>query len=60
MEQARERMYQDIVGKGNLEIAKAFRQFQDQVHPLKTDGRIEPPASPTRIIIAHFELLMAG
>ncbi len=45
-EQARERMYEDVVGKGNPEVAKAFRQFQDKVHPLKTDGMIEPPSSP--------------
>jgi hypothetical protein len=48
IEQARERIYQDIVGKGNPEIAKAFRQFQDKVHPLKTGGQVEPPKPPTQ------------
>jgi hypothetical protein len=38
IEQAREKMYQDLVKKGDLKIAEAMRQFQDQVHPLKTDG----------------------
>jgi hypothetical protein len=43
-EQAREKMYQDILKKGDLKMAKAMRQFQDKIHPLvKKDQMQESP-----------------
>jgi len=33
-EQAREKIYQDLVEKGDLNKAKMMREFQDKVHPL--------------------------
>lgn len=36
-EQAREEMYQDLLKKGDLKGAKLLREFQDKVHPMKTD-----------------------
>jgi hypothetical protein len=44
-EQAREKMYQDLLDKGDLKVAKAMREFQDKVHPLKTNGQENPTAS---------------
>jgi hypothetical protein len=44
MEQAREKIYQELVDKGDLKGAKMIRKFQDYVHPLKTDGN--PPQPP--------------
>jgi hypothetical protein len=46
LEQAREKMYQDLLKKGDLKVAKAMREFQDKVHPLKTNGQENPLASP--------------
>ena len=46
-EQAREKVYQDLVAKGNLKEAKLMRDLQDKVHPLKDKGQ-SPPASPTQ------------
>jgi hypothetical protein len=48
-EKAREKMYQDLLKKGDLKTAKAMRQFQDKVHPLETKGLEEPPASPPEL-----------
>jgi hypothetical protein len=48
-EQARERIYQDVVQGGDLKRAKAMRQFQDKVHPLESKGLEEPPASPPEL-----------
>ena len=45
-EQAREKVYQDLIEKGNLEGAKALRAFQDKVHPLKTNDQIPPLPPP--------------
>ncbi|MBN1368295.1 MAG: hypothetical protein JW967_10265 [Dehalococcoidales bacterium] len=36
--QAREKIYQDILNSGNLEMARMIREFQDKFHPLKTDS----------------------
>jgi hypothetical protein len=44
-EQAREKIYQDLLKKGDLKTAKVMREFQDKVHPMKNDGQAEPPAS---------------
>jgi hypothetical protein len=35
MEQAREKMYQDLVDIGDLKGAKMLREFQDRIHPEK-------------------------
>ena len=45
--QAREKLYQDLLDKGDLEGAKAMRAYQDIVHSLK-DGDQDPPSSPSR------------
>lgn len=37
IEQAREKIYKDLVDKGDLEGAKIMREFQDRIHPLKID-----------------------
>ena len=36
-QQAREKKYQDLVGKGDEKRAKIFRQFQDRIHPVQLD-----------------------
>ena len=46
-EEAREKLYQDLIGKGDLKVAKSFREFQDKVDPLKTNDQIPPPTSAT-------------
>ncbi len=45
-EQAREKIYQDFLEKGDLKGAKMIREFQDKVHPLKTNGQITPLSTP--------------
>jgi len=45
LEQAREKIYQDLLEKGDLEAAKALRAYQDIIHPLKTGNRQPPPAT---------------
>jgi len=45
-EQARGKMYQDLLKRGNLQGAKLFREFQDKVHPLKAGGQSPPAISP--------------
>jgi hypothetical protein len=42
-EQAREKIYQDLLEKGDLKRAKILREFQDKVHPLKTNDQTPPP-----------------
>jgi hypothetical protein len=44
-EEAREKMYKNLLEKGNLKGAEALRKFQDKHHPLKTNDR-EPPSAP--------------
>jgi len=43
-EEAREKMCQDLLEKGDLNRAKILREFQDKVHPLKTNDQIPPPS----------------
>jgi hypothetical protein len=45
-EQAREKIYQDLLKRGDLKRAKLFREFQDKVHPLKAGGQSPPAISP--------------
>lgn len=40
-QQARKKMYQDLIDKGNEKQAKIFRQFQDKIHP--SDKIVQPP-----------------
>lgn len=44
-EEAREKMYQDLLEKGDLKRAKMLRAFQDKVHPVKHDSEV-PPTPP--------------
>jgi hypothetical protein len=44
-EQAREKMYQDLLKKGDISGAKMLREFQDRVHPVKSDSDL-PPTPP--------------
>lgn len=51
-DQAREKIYQDLLDKGNLKVAKMMREFQDKVHPVQPDDQMSPsspsqPPSPT-------------
>jgi hypothetical protein len=39
MTQARERIYQDLVDKGDIEGAKMIRAYQDRIHPLPRKNR---------------------
>ena len=45
-EQARGKIYQDCLEKGDLKRAKIVRAFQDKVHPSKTNDQI-PPQTPS-------------
>jgi hypothetical protein len=45
-EQAREKIYQDLLDKGDLEGAKAMRAYQDIVHPLKHGDQSPPSTRP--------------
>jgi hypothetical protein len=44
-EQAREKLYQNMLNSGHIEEAKALRTYQDIVHPLKT-GKQQPGSNP--------------
>ena len=44
-EEAREKIYQNLLQKGDLKGAKTIRVFQDKYHPLKTNDQM-PPSSP--------------
>ncbi len=44
MDQAREKLYQDFINSGDVEAATALRQYQDIVHPLKTNNQQPPPS----------------
>jgi hypothetical protein len=46
-EQARQKIYQDLLNSGDAEGAKRLRQFQDIVHPLKTDNQSPLSTTPT-------------
>ena len=45
-EQAREKMYQDLANKGDLNKAKFLREFQDKVHPLRKNDQTLPSVTP--------------
>lgn len=45
-EKARGKMYQDVLGKGDLKVAKSFREFQNKVHPLKAGEQSPPSVTP--------------
>jgi len=42
-EEAREKIYQDLLDKGDLKGAKALRAYQDGVHAVKTGDQSIPP-----------------
>ena len=44
-EQAREKIYQDLLAKGDIEGAKMVRAFQDRVHPVTKSRPTAPPRS---------------
>jgi len=44
-EQAREKIYQDLLDSGDLKGAQMMRQYQDMVHPLKADDQGPPPST---------------
>jgi hypothetical protein len=48
-EEAREKMYQDLLEKGNAKGAKMLREFQDRVHRVKPDSKVPPklPEQPS-------------
>ena len=43
MEQGREKIYQDLLDKGDIEGAKMMREYQDRIHPLKNNN--QPPTT---------------
>jgi len=52
LDEAREKVYQDLLDKGDLEKAKRMRAYQDVVHPLKAGDQLQSssplqPPSPT-------------
>lgn len=44
VEQAREKVYQDLLEKGDVKGAKAMRAYQDIIHPLKADDQSPQPS----------------
>lgn len=46
LEQAREKVFQDLLKKGDLKGAKMMREYQDVVHPLKSGDQFPPPSPP--------------
>jgi AraC-like DNA-binding protein len=47
-EEAREKMYRDLLEKGDIKGAKMLREFQDRVHPVNPDSKVppKPPEQP--------------
>jgi hypothetical protein len=45
-EEACEKLYQDVLGKGDLKVAKSFSEFQNRVHPLKSGDQSPPSVTP--------------
>ncbi|MFC2038367.1 hypothetical protein ACFLUG_01155 [Chloroflexota bacterium] len=45
LKQAREKVHQDLLDKGDLEGAKMIRQFQDKIHPMKSGDQDSPASS---------------
>ena len=48
VEQARARIYQDLLEKGDMKGAKAMRQYQDIIHPMKANDQTPPPSTSQR------------
>jgi transposase len=46
LDQAREKVYQDLLEKGDLKGAKMMREYQDVIHPLKPGDQLPPPSPP--------------
>jgi len=46
LDEAREKVYQDLLKRGDLKGAKMMREYQDVVHPLKSGDRLPPPSPP--------------
>jgi len=44
LDEAREKVYQDLLKRGDLERAKMMREYQDVVHPLKPGDQAPPPS----------------
>ena len=42
IEQAREKIYKDLLDKGDLRLAKMMREFQNRVHPLRPEDKSLP------------------
>ncbi len=47
-EQAREKIYQDLIEKGDVEGAKMMRDYQEIIHSLKADDQ-KPPLPPSQM-----------
>jgi hypothetical protein len=45
-EEAREKLYQDLLDKGDPKVTKLMREFQDEVHPLGKNDQMPPPSPP--------------
>ncbi|MFC2015144.1 hypothetical protein ACFLUP_04050, partial [Chloroflexota bacterium] len=45
--QARDKIYQDLLDKGDIEGAKMIRQYQDKIHPKKSGNKdtSKPPST---------------
>jgi hypothetical protein len=46
MEQGREKIYQDLLDKGDTEGAKLMRKYQDRIHPLKNNNPLTTTLNP--------------
>jgi hypothetical protein len=46
VEQGREKIYQDLLDKGDIEGSKMMREYQDLIHPLKINNQPPTPLSP--------------
>jgi hypothetical protein len=45
-EEAREKIYQDVLHRGDPKIITMFREFQNKIHPIKTNDQLPPPPPP--------------
>ena len=46
VEKAREKLYQELFKKGDLGVAKLFREFRNKVHSLKNPDHLPPSSNP--------------
>ncbi len=46
IEQARKKIYQDLLDKGDLKGARMMRAYQDMIHPLKGNSQASPTSPP--------------